>query len=174
MVIMGDFNSVVDVNLDRLTKSKKKQPKLNPLLDWLERQEFKDVFRLINPESKEVSWSGRGSGSRIDYIWVTEELANGLYEAEIQLMDICTNSDYHAVVAKIELDHLITSYSAAAIRRGNFKRTVIMYDKATKEDWDNYRQNLDKQLEEKIFIQDLVRFSQVNEDVRNKEDINKW
>src|SRR6185436_12315269 len=73
MVIMGDFNSVVDVNLDRLTKSKKKQQKPNPLLGWLERQEFKDTFRLINPESKEVSWSGRGSGSRIDYIWITEE-----------------------------------------------------------------------------------------------------
>ena len=55
IVIMSDFNSIVDVNLDRLTKLKKKQPKPNLLLGWLERQEFKDVFRLINPELKEVS-----------------------------------------------------------------------------------------------------------------------
>jgi len=54
MVIMGDFNSVVDVNLDRLMKSRKNQPKPNPFLSWLERQEFRDAFRLINPESKEV------------------------------------------------------------------------------------------------------------------------
>ena len=173
MVIMSDFNSVVDVNLDRLTKSRKNQPKPNSLLGWLERQEFKDAFRLINPESKEVSWSSRGSGSRIDYIWITEELANGLYEAEIQLMDICTNSDHNAVVAKIELDHLITPYSAAKIRKENMKRTVIMYDKATKEDWDNYRQNLDKQLEKKISIQGLERFSQLEEDTRSEKNINK-
>jgi viroplasmin and RNaseH domain-containing protein len=89
-------------------------------------------------------------------------------------MDICTNSDHNAVVAKIELDHLITSYSMAAIRKENIKRTVIMYDKATEEDWDSYKQNLDKQLEKRISIQDLERFSQSKEDTRNEENINKW
>ena len=55
IVVMVDFNSVIDINLDRLTKSKKKQSKPNPLLGWLKRQEFINAFRLINPELKEVS-----------------------------------------------------------------------------------------------------------------------
>ena len=88
-------------------------------------------------------------------------------------MDICTNSDHNAVVAKIELDHLITLYSMAAIRKENIKRTVIMYNKATDKDWDSYKQNLDKQLEKRISIQDLERFSQSKKDTRNEENINK-
>ena len=48
-----------------------------------------------------------------------------------------------------------------------------MYDKAMEEDWDNYKQNLDKQLEKRISIQDLERFSQSKEDTRNEENINK-
>ena len=68
LVIMGNFNSVADINLDRQTKLKKKKySKPDPFIKWLERQEFKDVFRVVNPEACEYSWSGQGSESRIDY-----------------------------------------------------------------------------------------------------------
>jgi len=49
-------------------------------------------------------------------------------------MDTCTNSDHKAVMAKIDLSYLITPYSAAEIKRENYKRTVFLYDKASEED----------------------------------------
>ena len=49
-------------------------------------------------------------------------------------MDTCTNSDHKAVTAKIDLSHLIIPYSAAEIKRKNYKRTVFLYNKASEED----------------------------------------
>ena len=89
-------------------------------------------------------------------------------------MDLCTNSDHKAVIAKMDLSYLITPYSAAEIKKENFKRTVFLYDKASKEDWENYRQELDTFLERKISIQDLQRFSRTNEGTRNNDRINEW
>ena len=133
IIVMGDFNSIANADLDRrTTPNKKKNVKPNPLIGWLERQEFKDAFRVINPEARVFSWSGRGSESRIDYIWLTEELANGLYESEIQEMDVCTGSDHNAVLAKMELGHLVRPYSAAEIRKEKHERTVFLYNEAGK------------------------------------------
>ncbi|CAG8656433.1 7712_t:CDS:2, partial [Paraglomus occultum] len=98
IVVMGDFNIIVNVSLNRPLSQRKKQIKLDPLLE-------------------------RGSKSRIDYIWITEELANGLRDAKVQEIDTCTNSDHKAVIAKIDLSHLITPYSATEIKRKNYKRT---------------------------------------------------
>ena len=156
MVIMGDFNAVADIELDKQVKTKKRKYfKPSPLIGWLERQEFKDAFRLANPEAREYSWSGRRTKSRIDYIWLSEDLANGLSESEIQNMDVCTSSDHNAVLAKIELGHLIRPYSAAKVRKEKQERMVFLYNKASKENWENYRQDLEKMLEKKISIQDL-------------------
>ena len=59
LVVMGDFNSVADINLDRQTKLKKKKySKSDPFIRWLKRQEFKDAFRIVNPEARKYSWSG--------------------------------------------------------------------------------------------------------------------
>ena len=131
---MEDFNCVADINLDRKTNQKKKQGKPNPLLNWFKRQEFKDVYRTINPDLREYSWSRGDSESRIDYIWITEELSEGLYEAEIQEMDVCTSSDHGAVVAMMELGHLMSPYSAAKALKRKYERTVYLYNEATKED----------------------------------------
>ena len=134
MVIMGDFNAVADIELDKQVKAKKRKYfKPSPLIGWLERQEFKDAFRLANPEAREYSWSGHGTESRIDYIWLSEDLANGLSESEIQNMDVCTSSDHNAVLAKIELGHLIRPYSAAEVRKEKQERTVFLYNETSKE-----------------------------------------
>ncbi|CAG8672809.1 156_t:CDS:1, partial [Paraglomus occultum] len=133
--------------------------KQDPLLKWLMRQELCDTYRTINPESKEFSWSSRDSSSRIDQIWITEDLSYGLYDAEIQEMDICTNSDHNVVLAKLDLKHLIATWSSADLKRLGQQRTIYLYDKATKEDWENYKAELDQQLKKKINIQDLKNVS---------------
>ena len=51
---------------------------------------------------------------------------------------------------------------------------MFLYDKASEEDWENYRQELDILLERKISIQDLQRFSRTNEGTRKNDHINEW
>ena len=160
MIIMGDLNCIVDADLDRLQKSKQKSKKQDPLIRWLSRQEFQDAYRVINPNERKFSWSGRKQETRIDYIWVAEDLASSLLDAEIQEMDIWTNSDHGAMVARINLDHLIATYGKAKVKKENHQRTVLLYDKATKEDWDNYRNELEAQLKKKISLLELQQTSE--------------
>ena len=65
---------------------------------------------------------------------MAEELASGLLDAEIQEMDIWTNSNYKVIVARINLNHLIAIYKKAEIKKENYQKTVLLYDKATKKD----------------------------------------
>jgi len=106
IVIMGDLNCIVDPELDRSSILKYSSFKKEPILRWLIGQDFKDSFRIANPRSKEFSWTNGESSTRIDQIWMTEELESGLIDAEIQDMSNCTNSDHSAAVARLELNHI--------------------------------------------------------------------
>jgi uncharacterized protein YqgV (UPF0045/DUF77 family) len=74
-------------------------------------------------------------------------------------MDICTNSDHDVVLAKLDLKHLIATWGLAELKKLGQQRTIYLYDKATKEDWENYKTELDQQLKKKINIQDLKNMS---------------
>ena len=52
---MGDFNSVVNNELDRSDNPKRKSEKQDPLIKWLTRQKLCDIYRMINSESREFS-----------------------------------------------------------------------------------------------------------------------
>ena len=71
---MGDFNFVVDSTLDRKNKKTHTRKGL-PLFKQLEKQDFKDTFRLLHPDDQEFTWSGRDIATRIDYIWVSKILS---------------------------------------------------------------------------------------------------
>ena len=70
-------------------------------------------------------------------------------------MDICTNSDHSAVVAKVRLNHLLSNYSLAELKIKKVTRTIFLYEEATKEDWDKYRGKLDRALRETKQIKKL-------------------
>ena len=65
IIVIRDFNSVVDLELDKSESSKARTIKQDLLLKWLTRQNFRNAYRLVNPEKKEFSWSGRGSESKL-------------------------------------------------------------------------------------------------------------
>src|SRR5690349_3272468 len=89
-------------------------------------------------------------------------------------MDVCTSSDHGAVVAMIELGHLMSPYSVAEVLKRKYERMVYLYDEATKEDWERYRKKLDGLLKEKISLQDMQCFSKTRESETNKKRINEW
>jgi hypothetical protein len=169
IIVMGDFNCILDPYQDKLHSSEYETFKVDPFIKWLQKQDFEDAFRLINPRSKKFSWTNGKQSTRIDQIWVTDDLIGGLYEADIQDMDIFTGSDHGAVLAKMELGHLISLVSYAELKRENFNRSVFLYDEATKEDWDNYRAEVERILKNKEnLIQNLSDPSLTSEEESQK------
>ena len=77
-IIMEDFNSIINQSLDKSNPNLAHNIKLLPLHRWLLNQDFTDTFRFLNPDKIEFTWSNSNSASRIDQIWVSEDLIAGL------------------------------------------------------------------------------------------------
>ena len=98
---MGDFNHVTDAYLDREGVGRNKNSKILSLHRWLRSQDFQNIFRFLHPNQKEFTWSNNISKSRIDQIWVSENLVTGLKESTIEDMISYTSSDHQFVLATI-------------------------------------------------------------------------
>jgi len=79
------------------------------------------------------TWSRNESKSRIDIIWISSDLFNGLKKAEIQEADCITGSDHKFVLAEIELSEFLNVNTAAHNRKKKYVRKVYEYGKAKKE-----------------------------------------
>jgi exonuclease III len=165
MLILGDFNSISNPELDKSHYQNTSSVKPSPIINWLKKQEFVDTFRTINPRSKEYSWTNGEVSTRIDYIWISEDLSYGLIESELHEMDIYTCSDHKVVMAEIELNHLLSVASVADIKRFQNTRTIFLYEDASEENWENYRKELDKRL---IKTKEIDRNEEENEEKIDK------
>jgi exonuclease III len=148
-IVMGDFNHIIQASIDRGNSNNTSFKKL-PLHSWLMKQGFVDTFREKYPNKKEFSWSNGRECTRIDQIWVSDSLNLGLKEAYIEEMSIDTGSDHSLVATELTLEHLEIKSSLAQIKRKGEKRTIFLYDKATKENWDNYRNKLQYLLRKRV------------------------
>ena len=81
-IIIGDFNVVLDPQLDSLN-NRQNAPKSAKILElFLEDTDYLDIWRAKNPDSKIYSWMRKKTnlterqGSRIDYALVSQGLAN--------------------------------------------------------------------------------------------------
>ncbi|CAG8743609.1 22132_t:CDS:1, partial [Gigaspora rosea] len=61
-------------------------------------------------------------------------------------MACCTERDYNAPVVEIRLEHLISNYSKAIVKKKGYTRLVFLYNKVKQEDWENYRKELHKRV----------------------------
>jgi len=154
-IILGDFNHVLDEVLDRFGGEERAGKKQLPLYRWLENQNFYDTFRELNPNKIAYTWSRNESKSRIDMIWISGDLFNGLKKAEIQEADCITGSDHEFVLAEIELSEFLKINTAARNRKKKYVRKVYEYGKARREDWESFRTDLQQTIEKKPSIKYL-------------------
>ncbi|CAG8755040.1 23087_t:CDS:1, partial [Gigaspora rosea] len=96
VVLMGDFNQTVDCSLNRFSLSSINNYKPLPLQKWLLNQNFIDTFRYLHPTTRKYIWSNSSSKSRIDQIWISEDLVKDLHKADIMNMKMVTKSDHMA------------------------------------------------------------------------------
>ena len=60
-----------------------------------------NTFRKLYPTFKKFTRSNEIVKSRIDYIWISNELGKGLLQCDIIEADNITNSNYSLVTAKL-------------------------------------------------------------------------
>ena len=164
--IMGDFNAIIDQDLDRTPPLQGKKLKIDPLHKWLIKQNFADTFRVLNPITSEFTWSNGHTETRIDQIWVSEMLIGSLHAANIIDMSTCTESDHNSIDMLLDLSSFISKASSASAKRKSQKRTIFLYDEASEDDWENYRAELDKMLKNKE-----TAFQKLSLATRNKKPV---
>src|SRR6185295_6622656 len=100
VVVMGDFNHTADNILDRQNPQTTSFKRL-PICSWIKKQDFADTYREMHPTRQEYTWPSKEAVTRVDYIWVSERLASGLQEEEIEDVEEITESDHKIVIAEI-------------------------------------------------------------------------
>jgi exonuclease III len=135
IVILGDFNHTANNILDRQYPQAANFKRL-PIFNWMKKQNFSDSYRDMHPTSQEFTWSNGEAATRIDYIWISEELASGLQKAEIEDAEGITESDHKIVRTEIWIKHMTSGNSKAEIKRKRQSRTVYLYDQAKEENWE--------------------------------------
>ncbi|CAG8844006.1 613_t:CDS:2, partial [Gigaspora margarita] len=65
------------------------------LYTWLRLQNFIDIYRYWNYESKKFTWSNGYIATRIDQIWISENLKDRIEKVEIEEIETITGSDHN-------------------------------------------------------------------------------
>ena len=65
-------------------------------------------------------------------------------------MSATTGSDHQLVLANIQMEHLIKNHNKASSKRKKAFRWVFLYEDATKDDWQNYVEELNGFLKRKL------------------------
>uniref|UniRef100_A0A803TMV4 Reverse transcriptase domain-containing protein n=1 Tax=Anolis carolinensis TaxID=28377 RepID=A0A803TMV4_ANOCA len=105
MILLGDFNGVLDIELDRTNKSKRvKETTSLPqnLLALKEEYDLIDPWRELNPKKKDYThFSNRHQAwSRIDMIWTSKSLLTTISEINILARDISDHCPLIMVINK--------------------------------------------------------------------------
>ncbi|CAG8857423.1 26677_t:CDS:1, partial [Gigaspora margarita] len=89
-----DFNNVLDNKLNRKPQICSHTNKILPLYKWLQNQNFIDTFWFLHPTIQKFTWSNGKSSSRINQVWVLDDLSRDLQVADIINMEMITESDH--------------------------------------------------------------------------------
>ena len=107
IILMGDFNCILDNELDRLSSSTYDRSPPTTLLSLINSYDLVDVFRELHPLDKTMSWTNGHSASRLDRCYISKQHLN--------LLKTCSFEHF------IDFDH------------SGFTVSFIHYDKALKE-----------------------------------------
>lgn len=101
LILIGDFNHVVDNRLDRLPQSNEKLKR--------EQEEWKIFYKnmklqeLTDFPAGQFTWSNRNASSRIDRIYINDRLKGATNEAKYDRILDHTLSDHRLVTGSIQL-----------------------------------------------------------------------
>ena len=106
-IVIGDFNLVLDVEIDRKNTFNNNNYAKNEVLNLMDEFMLKEVWRERNPESREYSWfkkdlySRERKASRIDFV-----LVSGGLDQNIEMVDYLSSimTDHRAMYVVVKID----------------------------------------------------------------------
>uniref|UniRef100_A0A670HSH1 Reverse transcriptase domain-containing protein n=1 Tax=Podarcis muralis TaxID=64176 RepID=A0A670HSH1_PODMU len=102
IIIMGDMNGVVSTEIDRLRKTKTEGGKLpKTFFEMVKNYNLVDIWRLRHPLEKQYTFHSEPnqSMSRLDQIWISNELTLRTTKIEIQAKVI---SDHNPIIMEMK------------------------------------------------------------------------
>ena len=156
-IVMGDFNAANNPIVDRTNNTSTKtnnswKPEIS-LFPYLEDLEFTDVQKNWEETTSLSSkpshtWKNRNVSSRIDYIWITHELAtNNLFSFNNIAFNHITNSD-HTLLQLLLYKKNITNCPSEARTKRRGPRSIFDFKKMDDEKWAEYAQWIEIRLKQ--------------------------
>ena len=156
---MGDFNAVSNLLTDR---NYNKQDQLLPwkpeikMFNFLNDWTFIDIHYIWEDEFPSHTWKVRNLSSRIDYIWISLDKAlHNLHSFENQEANSILNSDHTLFSLILYINNLFkTPTSQPSNRNINKKNNKIIFiniTQSTKEQWTNFSNKFDENLNKTNF-----------------------
>ena len=189
LIILGDLNVIRDSEKDKIWTQEKVQPDQTPgiiiprkpdhvqpnkeILDAILDNSVVDMYRNKHPKdgytySTQLN-EEKYSNSRIDYIFASRKIQELTYECStFNANELLYNDsevlDHYAVILRFT-NPIINPPTP----KGNFTERVPDTEKASKEDWENYRKEL---------ITNMKKIKEINEDTlkkyRTKQEKQDW
>jgi endonuclease/exonuclease/phosphatase family metal-dependent hydrolase len=154
IILMGDFN----INYEKYLSMYHSRGSHNWRYDIFNKLETYNLtetisfFHNITPSKPYHNFfpkSSNKSPSRIDYIWISQDLILESINSELYEIDTF-NTDHKAIYLNLFPYNLIGNKQYATLRQQQMKKTIFHYDKMTKDEWDDYGNYVDE-LSQDIF-----------------------
>ena len=104
-IVCGDFNCVVDNDLDIISGNKHNTSDVALLKKLLIDNELLDLWRLTHAEEKEYTWCKKSPfiARRLDYVFVTESVLDNALDCEIKSI---AQTDHRLIGMRYNLTHI--------------------------------------------------------------------
>ncbi len=129
-IIIGDMN----IDPDRLTSSPN-----TSLLNLFHSKGYRESPILFNNQPVPTFCNNFGATSRIDHMWHSPHFpldSDLLHKELLDPLDYGVNTDHLILLHYYALDRARSTMSTANLKQKGQQRTLILYNKATKEQWD--------------------------------------
>ncbi len=157
MVLGGDFNIYMNPFLDKSDKiqsadnTAEYRQELCSILDTLN---LIDIWRNIYPQTRRYTWHSRGKASRLDYLFISEELYNNVMECDI-LPGVL--SDHSILMVELQENDNVENRGKGFWKFNNTLLHDIEFVKRLKEILLKYRKEYEHLLD-KGLVWELVKF----------------
>ncbi|MEM6737394.1 MAG: reverse transcriptase domain-containing protein [Bacteroidota bacterium] len=123
LILMGDFNTVMDNELDIVSGEKHSETSIDKLRDTVFQLNIHDIWREKNPNTKSFTWCRNNPfvARRLDYIFIQKELLPFLQSSEIKSLSF---SDHRAVIGTLTFTKFKRGPNIFKIENTNFIKIV--------------------------------------------------
>src|SRR6185369_11639766 len=175
-IVMGDFNAIINPNIDKTPPSKKNNNKSN-LIEFLIDNNYIDTQKYAFDKHTEHTWQRNASSSRIDFIWVDNNIfdkitkINKPYTPNYKTDHKCLSIDLNIKIKNWKTTSNIERY----VYNWENTKQINNYKKITKTKITNYK-NTNNQIKNKTFknIKNLKKLLTIQDIDALKINFNKY